>query len=324
MDNNEALAISEKQINSLTIQEVGKLWAPGVSPKEFELFIGICKAYNLNPFKREIHIIKYAEAFPASIVVGYEVYIKRAERSGDLDGWSIHTEGEIPNLKAILTIHRKSWKLPFTHEVYYSEIVGKKKDGTITAIWIKQPKFMSKKCCIGQGFRLAFPDELGGMPFLEEEAQSIDEIEPIHTKPTVSHAEPVEAEVVNTDKPVTASEVAATAEKKATNDTLSPVTPPTPMVSNNATKEPEKPKEFETSTVTPALVDKTEKKTGEPKITSAQIRALKFLVESTPDQTATNKWIAKEYKVETYADMTERQALSCIEFMQKKLAGGAK
>jgi phage recombination protein Bet len=315
MDNTEALAISEKQINSLTIQEVGKLWAPGVSPKEFELFIGICKAYNLNPFKREIHIIKYAEAFPASIVVGYEVYIKRAERSGDLDGWSIKTEGEIPNLKAVLTIHRKSWKLPFTHEVYYSEIVGKKKDGTITAIWIKQPKFMSKKCCIGQGFRLAFPDELGGMPFLEEEAQSIDEIELIHTKPAVSHAEPVEAEVVKTET------VVADALKDANKGVLTPVQPPVqPMVSDNAKKEPEKPKEFETSTVTPPLVDKTEKKVGEPKITSAQIRALKFLVESTPDQTATNKWIAKEYKVETYSEMTERQALTCIEFMQKKLA----
>ena len=31
------------------------------------------------------------------------------------------------------------------------------------------PNFMLKKVAIAQGFRLAFPDELGGLPYLAEE-----------------------------------------------------------------------------------------------------------------------------------------------------------
>ena len=35
------------------------------------------------------------------------------------------------------------------------------------------PEFMIKKVCIGQGFRLAFPNELGGLPYLQEEIEGI-------------------------------------------------------------------------------------------------------------------------------------------------------
>ena len=42
-----------------------------------------------------------------SIVVGYEVYLKRAERTGKLDGWSTRIEGEGENMKAIVEIHQE-------------------------------------------------------------------------------------------------------------------------------------------------------------------------------------------------------------------------
>ncbi len=45
-------------------------------------FIQISKAFNLNPFIREIYGIPYGNNF--NIIVGYEVYLKRAERSGTL------------------------------------------------------------------------------------------------------------------------------------------------------------------------------------------------------------------------------------------------
>jgi hypothetical protein len=51
---------------------------------EKKTFISMAKAFNLNPFKREIHVSKYGETF--SVITGYEVYIKRAERTGLLDG----------------------------------------------------------------------------------------------------------------------------------------------------------------------------------------------------------------------------------------------
>jgi hypothetical protein len=41
------------------------------------------------------------------------------------------------------------------------------------------PEFMIKKVCIGQGFRLAFPNELGGLPYLQEE---LEELTPVATE----------------------------------------------------------------------------------------------------------------------------------------------
>jgi phage recombination protein Bet len=138
---------------------------------EKKMFLNIAREFGLNPFKREIHITAYGQGDfrQCSIITGYEVYIKRAERTGKLDGWEITTEGEGKNLKAIVKIYRKDMKYPFVHEVYYTECVQTKKNGEVNAIWAKQPRFMTKKVAIGQAFRLCFSDDLGGMPYEESE-----------------------------------------------------------------------------------------------------------------------------------------------------------
>jgi phage recombination protein Bet len=142
-------------------------------PNEKKQFIEIATAYQLNPFKREIYCNAYGEGQyrQLSIITGYEVYLKRAERTGDLAGWNCTTEGSVEkkDLRAIITIHRKSWNMPLVHEVEYSEYIQTKKDGTPTKFWSGKPKTMIKKVAMAQGFRLAFPDELGGMPYTSDE-----------------------------------------------------------------------------------------------------------------------------------------------------------
>lgn len=130
-------------------------------------FIEVAQAFHLNPFKREIHVAVYGEGEyrRISIVVGYQVYLDRAERTGQLDGWRAWIEGQGEDMKALVEIHRKDWTHPFQHEVYWREAVQKKKDGSPTAFWSKQPRFQLRKVAISQGFRLAFPSELGGMPY---------------------------------------------------------------------------------------------------------------------------------------------------------------
>lgn len=142
-------------------------------------FLEVAIAFNLNPFKREIHASVYQKWNPTtqqkepvlSIITGYEVYLKRAERIGALEGWHARTEGTVKDgtLKAIITIHKKGWKIPFEHEVDYSEYVQIKSDGTPNAMWGGKPKTMTKKVVTAQGFRLAFPDEFGGMPCTSDE-----------------------------------------------------------------------------------------------------------------------------------------------------------
>jgi len=108
--------------------------------KEQNLFLEIAQAYNLNPFKREIYCIPYGEGDKRqlSIITGFEVYLKRAEMSGLLDGWKVWTDGEAVsktvkkqmkkkdggtwekdvtvwtgNLKACIEIFRKDREKPF-------------------------------------------------------------------------------------------------------------------------------------------------------------------------------------------------------------------
>lgn len=166
--------------------------ASKLTVQEKTQFLQISKAFGLNPFKREIHMIKYGDEF--SIVVGYEVYIKRAEASGLLQGWKCWTDGELKpikktitkkgkngnyqkeitvfegNFKACIEIIRKDWTKPFYHEVYLSEYAKENE------FWGK-PITMLKKVVMGQGFRLCFTEFCGGMPYTEEETQSFVEAE---------------------------------------------------------------------------------------------------------------------------------------------------
>ncbi|MFZ4616665.1 MAG: phage recombination protein Bet [Rectinemataceae bacterium] len=143
-------------------------------------FIEIAQAFGLNPFKREVHVAVYGEGEyrKLSIITGYEVYLKRADRTGKLDGWRAWIDGEGEAMKAMVEIHRKDWSQSFVHEVYWREAVQKKRDGSPTSFWTKQPRFQLKKVAISQGFRLAFPDELGGMPYDAAELPDAETIAP--------------------------------------------------------------------------------------------------------------------------------------------------
>lgn len=144
-----------------------------LEPKEKTMFINIAKEYGLNPFKREIYCTAYGkgEYRKCAIVTGYEVYIKRAERTGKLDGWNVKVEGHVNDktLSATVIIHRKDWQHPFEHTAYYLECVQLNKEGKPNQVWSKQPIFMTKKVAIAQGFRLCFSDEFGGMPYTNDE-----------------------------------------------------------------------------------------------------------------------------------------------------------
>lgn len=157
----------EKLLLYLEIIGVAKL----MTQHEKDYFIETAQAYCLNPFKREIHCVPrwVGNKQIFSVITGYDVYIKRAERTGKLDGYTSITEGTAPTLKGVIKIYRKDWSHPFEHEVDFNEIVQRKKDGTINSTWNKMPKFMTKKVAIAQGFRLCFPDELGGMPYTADE-----------------------------------------------------------------------------------------------------------------------------------------------------------
>jgi phage recombination protein Bet len=169
-------------------------------------FVSICQAFCLNPWKREVHATIYGEGSYRhfSVITGYEVYLKRAERTGKLDGWKAWVEGEGDTMKALVEIHRKDWSEPFIHEVYWREAVQKKKDSTPSSFWTKQPKFQLKKVAISQGFRLAFPDELGGLPYDSSELPDAESLAAVPTAPSIPPEPKAEDKAApSTPQPVT-------------------------------------------------------------------------------------------------------------------------
>lgn len=157
---NEVQAVEHQA--PISVEDVKKYIAPNASEKELFFFMGLCQTYGLNPLKKEIYFVKYGNQ-AGSIVVGYETYIKRAERSGRLDGWEVELGKDEIGQKATITIHRKDRSHPFVWTVYRTEFDSGK------ANWAKMPLFMLRKVAISQGFRLAFPEEMGGMPYIPEE-----------------------------------------------------------------------------------------------------------------------------------------------------------
>lgn len=170
---------------ALSVETVQKYICEKATKTEIELFLQTCMIWKLNPFKREIYLVKYQHDKPASTVIGYESFLKRADRTARLSGWRAWTEGvpKNPDFKAIVEIHRKDWAHPFIHEVFYSEYVQRTSQGTITRFWDQKPRTMIKKVAIAQAFRLCFPDELGGMPCLAEEIMDAEVIDTSPIKP---------------------------------------------------------------------------------------------------------------------------------------------
>jgi phage recombination protein Bet len=148
-----------------------------VPDAEIAKAIALAKRLGLDPIKREVHFVPYRGSL--QLIVGYAEYIKRAERSGKLNGWNIETGRDDIDLYAEISIYRKDWDHPLKWRVYLNEV---KKD---TPSWKSMPLFMLRKVAIAQGFRLAFPEEVSELPYTEDEISTV-EMEDKHTPSTSS------------------------------------------------------------------------------------------------------------------------------------------
>ncbi|GEM_PF-2678739 len=185
------LITAEKIIEYMTVFGI----AAELTDNEKKQFVEVATAYQLNPFKKEIYCLpymtsvkqangQYKKVRKLSIVTGYETYLKRAERSGLLNGWNVEISGQADARTAKITIHRKDWEQPLIHSVILSEY---KEDNRM---WKETPMTMLKKVAMAQGFRLAFPDEMGGMPYAAEELPDEMTSETKKAEPSSAPADP--------------------------------------------------------------------------------------------------------------------------------------
>lgn len=173
-------SVALAQVDEKTLRDYLFWLKDPINEKQQNMFMQIAKANNLNPFKREIYAVWYGDNF--SIITGYQVYIDKANASWLLDGWEIETikndDWKVAGARVI--IYRKDWQRPFKWEASVEEFAKQFRDKQtgqkkMMKNWAEMPEFMIKKVVIGQGFRLCFPSELWGLPYLAEEITSNNE-----------------------------------------------------------------------------------------------------------------------------------------------------
>lgn len=198
--------------------------------KQKRLFIAVAKEWNLNPLKRQIHAVAMGggdddEGGGGGVlvpVVGYEVYIERAEATGRLEYWNVTEEGEVDqsdwkksSYAVSVEIKRRDQLKPFIWKVRFVEAVAiKRSSQKPNAMWGKRPHFMTTKACIGQAFRLCFREVLLGMPYVDAEMDGQDELPGREEQKQIAAPQPTGGAVVQENGKLVTDPALADDEKK--------------------------------------------------------------------------------------------------------------
>lgn len=160
---NETLPLAQLNLSDPKIIEtIRKTVAVGADDVELAMFLELAKSAGLNPFKRELWLIKAGNR--AQIMVGLNGYLKIANLHPQFDGMEItldsNEKGEL--LSATCKVHRKDRKYPSTG------IALMKEYRKSTPIWSQMPSVMLGKVAKCIAIREAFPLETAGT-YAEEE-----------------------------------------------------------------------------------------------------------------------------------------------------------
>ena len=81
-----------------TSQDIRERLCPNATESELALCIELCNRQHLNPFTKDVYLVKYRDA-PASIITSYQVFNRRANRQesygGIKSGVVVMREGQI-------------------------------------------------------------------------------------------------------------------------------------------------------------------------------------------------------------------------------------
>lgn len=186
-----------------------------VSDQEVVLFVKLCQAQKLNPFANEAYLIKYGNS-PATMVVGYESYKRRAEENplylGRKSGIIVQRGNEIVKKEGTCLYptevliggwcrvfrQRGTEKVEEYREVSLYEY-QQMKDGRPTANWATKPATMIEKCAVSQTLRTAFPIDYQGL-------YTPEEMEAVNAMSDDYYEEPYEEEPIIIDEPITQAE----------------------------------------------------------------------------------------------------------------------
>lgn len=154
-----------------------------VTDAEVKMFTELCKAQRLNPFLREAYLVKFGSN-PAQIIVGKDVFLKRARSNPRFKGFkagiivetkdgsyqnrpgTFYTPGE-KIVGGFCKVAIEGWDFPLEHSVAMSEF------SRSTATWKSMPAVMIRKVALVQALREAFPEDF--QQLYSEEEMPVDD-----------------------------------------------------------------------------------------------------------------------------------------------------
>lgn len=163
--------------------------AKGSSPQEFEIFLHACRRTGLDPFMRQIWVVKRWDSTlqreSMTLQVGIDGFRLIADRTGNYSPgkapeFEYDKDGKLLSATAFV---RKRTSDGHWHEVaataHYPEYAAVKKDGTPTHMWASKPHIMLGKCAEALALRKAFPADLSGLYTKDEMEQAANPKDPI-------------------------------------------------------------------------------------------------------------------------------------------------
>lgn len=188
---NEEVKLSPSIVKNYLVNGNGE----NITNQEVNYFMHLCRARKLNPFTKEVYLIKYGSQ-PATMVVSRDALEKRAIQHKDYDGKkvglyvlnketnalekrdsTIYMKDREEIIGAWCSVYRKNWTNPVTVEVNFEEYVQRTKDGNPNTNWANRPVTMITKVAKAQALREAFIEDLEGMYEAEESGIDLSNVD---------------------------------------------------------------------------------------------------------------------------------------------------
>lgn len=187
------LAQRDNDMSQEQIDIIRNTIAKGATNTELDVFVQTCKRLRLDPFARQIFLVKRYDSSVKGMVAQPQVSIDGlrlvAERTGKYRGqtapewcgkdgkWTDVWLSSEPPAAARVGVYREGFAAPLVRVARYESYVQTTMDRDSNrvrpnAMWQKMPEVMLSKCSEALALRAAFPNELSGVYTSDEMGQA--------------------------------------------------------------------------------------------------------------------------------------------------------
>ena len=181
----------------ITFDDVKKYINPDADEKAIVMFLQLCQAQKLNPWRKDAYLVGYKDGrtgeYRPSMITAKEVFTRRANANPDYEGFeagvTVFNNGKLVRREGSAVFEQfeqlaGGWakvyvkgKKPFFEEVSLQEY------STGKSGWAKMPGTMIRKVALVHALREAFPDDFQGLYAAEEMGNAMEQDAPVYEAP---------------------------------------------------------------------------------------------------------------------------------------------